>query len=297
MPRRAVTLLAVANVLDRFYRGLFRAAIVAVAGACLWAIWSEWVNPWHDEHVQSTAIAATLLVATALAAWRADDLYELLRRRPAWSVAPAAIATVAIWIDGSQGSELFVVSLLMLGPVAVATGIRWTIAIAAGMTLGYLIGLVAVNDVSWARLEEIDEVDTQLERILAYLPVALLFAYPLEKGASFVARSNQIVEDEQARLESQLRRAKLQARAAKLEPQEPPDDGPRTTDDLSAREVEVCQLVAEGLSNAEIAERLFLSPRTVQSHVANAMSKTGASSRTQLAVMTIRDGLAPLRRT
>jgi DNA-binding NarL/FixJ family response regulator len=70
-------------------------------------------------------------------------------------------------------------------------------------------------------------------------------------------------------------------------------DGLRATDELTAREVEVCLLVAEGLSNNDIAQRLFLSPRTVQSHVANAMMKTNAASRTQLAVMMIRDGLVP----
>lgn len=292
---------AVANVLERFYRGLFRAAIVAVAGACLWALWNEWVNPWHDDHLQSTAIALALLAGTGLAAWRSDRLYELLRARPAWSLVPAAVATVAIWIDGSQGSELFIVSLLVLAPISVPTDTRWTVGAAAFMTAGYIVGLVVVNDVSWARLEALDEADTQLQHAFAYVPVSLLFAYPLEKGASFVARSSQIVDDERGRLEMQLKRARLQARTAKLGTPEPDadaaaPDGARPTDELSAREVEVCQLVAEGLSNADIAERLYLSPRTVQSHIANAMSKTGASSRTQLAVMMIRDGLAPLRR-
>jgi ATP/maltotriose-dependent transcriptional regulator MalT len=48
---------------------------------------------------------------------------------------------------------------------------------------------------------------------------------------------------------------------------------------LSAREVEVLRLVAEGLSNPQIGERLFLSPRTVEHHLHAIFNKTGVSSR------------------
>lgn len=63
---------------------------------------------------------------------------------------------------------------------------------------------------------------------------------------------------------------------------------------LSEREVEVVGLVVAGLTNAEIAERLCLSPRTSQAHVARAMRKLRARSRTQLAVFALRSGLVPL---
>jgi DNA-binding CsgD family transcriptional regulator/tetratricopeptide (TPR) repeat protein len=49
--------------------------------------------------------------------------------------------------------------------------------------------------------------------------------------------------------------------------------------DLSAREVEVLRLVAEGLTNAQIAEQLYLSPKTVSSHLGSIFSKIGVSSR------------------
>jgi DNA-binding NarL/FixJ family response regulator len=48
---------------------------------------------------------------------------------------------------------------------------------------------------------------------------------------------------------------------------------------LSTREVEVLRLVAEGLSNPQIGERLFLSPRTVEHHLHAIFNKTGVSSR------------------
>jgi DNA-binding CsgD family transcriptional regulator len=51
---------------------------------------------------------------------------------------------------------------------------------------------------------------------------------------------------------------------------------------ITAREAEVLGLVVAGLTNAQIAERLFLSSRTVDTHVANLLAKTGAPGRTQL---------------
>jgi DNA-binding CsgD family transcriptional regulator len=52
---------------------------------------------------------------------------------------------------------------------------------------------------------------------------------------------------------------------------------------LSAREVEVLRFVAEGLSNLQVGERLFLSPRTVEQHLRSIFNKTGVPSRTAAA--------------
>jgi DNA-binding NarL/FixJ family response regulator len=48
---------------------------------------------------------------------------------------------------------------------------------------------------------------------------------------------------------------------------------------LTAREVEVLRLVAEGLTDAQVAERLVLSPRTVSQHLRSVYNKLGVSSR------------------
>jgi DNA-binding NarL/FixJ family response regulator len=72
-------------------------------------------------------------------------------------------------------------------------------------------------------------------------------------------------------------------------------DRPRTDDRLlgrlTEREREVLGLVAAGLSNDEIAGRLFVSPLTAKTHVSRIMSKLGAHDRAQLVVLSYESGL------
>jgi len=69
----------------------------------------------------------------------------------------------------------------------------------------------------------------------------------------------------------------------------PPDTGALA--DLTGREREVLALVGQGLSNADIAKRLFLSPATAKTHVSRAMIKLGARDRAQLVVAAYESGL------
>jgi DNA-binding CsgD family transcriptional regulator len=59
-------------------------------------------------------------------------------------------------------------------------------------------------------------------------------------------------------------------------------DHPLTTDPLTAREGEVAAMVAQGMSNRQIAQGLYLSERTIEHHVSKILRKLGLSSRSQL---------------
>jgi NarL family two-component system response regulator LiaR len=67
-----------------------------------------------------------------------------------------------------------------------------------------------------------------------------------------------------------------------------PDDGHA---DLTQREHEVLKLVVDGLTNAEIAERLVVSLSTVKTHVSSIIAKLGASTRTEAAAIAVREHL------
>jgi len=72
------------------------------------------------------------------------------------------------------------------------------------------------------------------------------------------------------------------------------DDASRPTTDLTPRELDVLSLLAEGLSNPEIAARLGVRPNTAKFHVQAILDKLGAKTRTEAVVLAARDGLVYL---
>lgn len=73
-----------------------------------------------------------------------------------------------------------------------------------------------------------------------------------------------------------------------------PPDLPLAKDPLTERELAVLRLVAGGLANEEIADRLVISERTVRTHVSNILAKLHLANRTQATLYALREGIAPL---
>jgi len=85
----------------------------------------------------------------------------------------------------------------------------------------------------------------------------------------------------------------LIAKKVLKELQTPPEDQ-EFYESLTRRELEVLSLIAKGLENREIAERLVVSEATVRTHVGNILGKLHLASRTQAALYALREGLASL---
>ncbi|MEA2316737.1 MAG: hypothetical protein QOD44_926 [Solirubrobacteraceae bacterium] len=66
---------------------------------------------------------------------------------------------------------------------------------------------------------------------------------------------------------------------------------PEAVDELTARELDIFRLIAEGLSNAEISERLFIGDTTVKTHVTHILQKLGVRDRVQAVVLAYQSGL------
>lgn len=68
---------------------------------------------------------------------------------------------------------------------------------------------------------------------------------------------------------------------------------PRAAYDLTDRELEVLALLAEGLNNRQIAQKLYLSHNTIKSHISNILMKMGASGRVEAVAQALKRGLLP----
>jgi DNA-binding NarL/FixJ family response regulator len=109
-----------------------------------------------------------------------------------------------------------------------------------------------------------------------------------DAGAAEIQQALHRVAGGQAALDPVVQRHLVEAIAAETPPPaEPMPDG------LTAREAEVLTLIAAGLSNTEIAERLVVSEATVKSHVNHLLPKIGARDRAQAVGYAYRHGLAP----
>jgi DNA-binding NarL/FixJ family response regulator len=112
-----------------------------------------------------------------------------------------------------------------------------------------------------------------------------------DAGADEIVRALTLASAGEAMLDPAVQRRLLDT-IGKPPHTSPPSAAPRTTlDQLTHREAEVLTLIATGLSNAEIADRLFLSQATVKTHINHIFAKTGVRDRAQAVHYAYANGL------
>jgi DNA-binding CsgD family transcriptional regulator len=107
--------------------------------------------------------------------------------------------------------------------------------------------------------------------------------------AGAIRAVRRVLDDDLARWPG-VRRDRALGLARRLEGSSTRPDG-----ELTGREREVAALLAEGLTNGQLAERLFISPKTAAVHVSNILAKLGLSSRAEIAAWAVRHGIAAAR--
>jgi DNA-binding NarL/FixJ family response regulator len=135
-----------------------------------------------------------------------------------------------------------------------------------------------------------------LWRIFISLGKVHLAARRREEAEAAFDQARQIVEALAAGLNEPTLRAHFQSQAVatipKLPPRTPLQKEKARYGGLTKREREVAALVAVGLSNLEIGERLFIGERTVETHVSHILTKLDFDNRTQIAAWAVEVDLA-----
>lgn len=263
---------------ERLYRSLFTAAVGFALGTVLWGMAIAPFNGFNDHAGLSLVLGGCFAAASLAMLAHRRRLFAFLRREPHWLLAVVALSVALLWADGGWRSSYYLASYAAIALAAVVGGLRWTLLCGLALAMGYVAGLI-VNGYTWTELKALNDADSVIANTGGYLIAAYFFAAPVRWLGGYVARINQVAGSAQTPEPEQI----------------DPKVDTRLTDALSVREVEVAQLVAGGATNDEIAEHLFLSPRTIQSHVKAAMEKTQTRNRTELAVLAVMEGLVPAR--
>lgn len=164
---------------------------------------------------------------------------------------------------------------------------------------------VVLMDLRMPDMEGVEATRAILERRPATRVLALTVltsdddvAAALQAGASgFLAKDTAIPEIVAAVRAAAGGSAWLSPRAAEVvlgslrRPNVDGETDPMETEKLSPRELDVLRLIARGKENAQIAEILGISPRTVKNHVSSILAKLGLPSRIQAATYAVRQGL------
>lgn len=278
-PNDALTL-GLVEATDRLDRGFLSLALLYAAATAVLGILVAPFNSYDHDHARSLIIGIVLLAIVAWSWQRRGQLRCLIEDQPRWLLVGVLLCVGMLWADTGWRSSYYLLSYAVIPIAAVLASRRWSLLCAVLVATGYLAGLV-IHGYTWTELGTLRDQDSIVANAIGYPASALFFSTAVNRLVGFVARINQIVAEQPP---AQTPAATEAARAPERQ----------RTKSLTPREVQIAQLVALGLTDEQIAKRLVVSLRTVNTHVANARRKTGTSNRTELGVLSVREGLVPL---
>lgn len=233
-----------------------------------------------DEHASACVPLQTAAVrAAADVAVRARDVQDT-------EAAAAAMVTAAVYLEAA-GSAVARDPAGMPGPIAHVHSARAEIARGQGEARPDLWSAAA------ARWEQLGMAPRHAYALWRCSEAHLSAGSPRSEAEAAARRAMAVcdglgatpVRDEVLAL---ARRGRLDLAEEEVQETSAPDDPFR----LTTREREVLELVADGLTDRQVGERLFISHRTVERHVSNVLAKLGVASRTEATAVAHRTGLA-----
>ncbi|MGD9985264.1 AAA family ATPase [Pseudonocardia sp.] len=166
-------------------------------------------------------------------------------------------------------------ALAALEDVAARTGSRWARSVAARCRA--LLGDAAWPELYTTAMDEQRDLPVERARTALLYGSHLRRARRLRTARDVLAPAVEELTRMGARPWAERARAELRAAGGRV-----PSEAPAATTTLTAQELRVCLAVAEGATNRETAEMLFLSPKTVEYHLGRVFTKLGVGNRAQL---------------
>jgi DNA-binding NarL/FixJ family response regulator len=244
-------------------------------------------GPWSaaDRHVFAIVDLAEGMLA--LARHDLDRALEIAAGKAAHhsSIPPLALALLgeaqaaAGDVTGARETASRLAALGPGAPYPAAVAV-WVSALEAGARHNPSRAIAALDELDQA-IAGFADLGMPYEEAVARLdraPVRHAAGYPADAVASDVTAALEVLDRLQAKPQADRARALLRELGRRTSPQ-PRQRGQHR---LSAREEEVAQLVAQGLTNAEIAQRLFITTRTVTTHLEHIYRRLEISSRSAL---------------